>query len=73
MKKIRGLYRYEGYKAFQLAASLHELLFPEEVSIDGGTRKMGFIFKALSQSYTDGIEDCLQLDEDKLKKMRRRL
>ena len=73
LKKQRGLYRYRGYSAFRVMAELHEKLWPGENNIDGGTRRASRIFEALSKAYTDGIEDAAQLDDEELRKLRKRM
>lgn len=65
--------RYKGYLAFRVMADLHAKLFPDEMTIDGGSRKAGHIFRALSKAYTDGIEDAAQMDRIALAKIRRRI
>ena len=67
MRNTKGIYRYDGYHAFKVAAKLHEELFPKETHIDGGSRKIGAIFRALSKAYTDGVEDALQLSPEQRK------
>jgi hypothetical protein len=73
MTKVRGLYRYSGFFGFRVMADLHQKLWPEETSIDGGTRRAGHIFTALSRAYTDGIEDAAQMDDAELTKIRKRI
>jgi hypothetical protein len=72
MMRRKGLYRYEGYLAFRLAAEIHEALFPGK-PVDGGTRKMSAIFRGLSKAYTDGIEDALQQGDEWIRHERKRI
>lgn len=63
MKRSKGLFRYEGYFAFKIACEIHEALFPGKTRIDGGSRKMRAIYRALDKVYTDGVEDAVQHDD----------
>jgi hypothetical protein len=72
MKKRKGLYKYDGYLAFRVAAEAHHAILPT-AECDGGSRTMGAIFRALDKAYTDGIEDALQLSDEELKRERRKI
>jgi len=64
MKRKRGLFRYEGYFAFRVACEIHEALLPNESkSIDGWSKRMAAIYRALDKVYTDGVEDAVQEDD----------
>ena len=52
MKRSKGLFRYEGF-AFKIACEIHEALFPGEPQIDGGSRKMQAIYRALDVQHDD--------------------
>ena len=68
MRKRNGCYQYSGYLAYRVMAELHQKLWPEAGQIDGGSRRAGHIFKALSKAYTDGIEDAAQMGDVELQK-----
>jgi hypothetical protein len=72
-KTSKGRYKYEGYLAFRVMAELHAELFPNEKSIDGGSRKAQKIFRAFNKVYTDGVEDTLQRDDEWIAKQRKRI
>ena len=72
-KNKRGCYSYGGYFSFKVMAELHRELFPHDNAIDGGTKRAAAIFRALDRAYTDGIEDTAQMDDDGLRKLRKRI
>ena len=72
MTKRKGLYSYDGYHAFCVAAAAHGKLLPAAVC-DGGSKTMAVIFRALDRAYTDGVEDALQLSDEQRKREIRKI